>query len=80
MTFSNIETTFDKSFFFGLKNGQYLRTLAIVLYSFFGFQFLLAGLILLVAIIGAVFLTLEEINKSKKVDFFKQIIKTKRVF
>jgi hypothetical protein len=54
--------------------------LAIVLYSFFGFQFPLAGLILLVAIIGAVFLTLEELRKSKKVDFFKQIIKTKRVF
>jgi len=49
-----------------------------VIYGFFFFQFIIAGLILFLAMIGAIVLTLENLMKDhRKEDFFFQLIRSR---
>jgi len=51
-----------------------VQQLAIILYSKFGYLFILAGIILLIAMLGAIVLTLNKHFKNKRQDYYLQNI------
>jgi len=57
-----------------------LKSLGLVLYNFFVMQFIISGLVLFIAMVGAIFLTLELHIKSKRQVFFSQISRSKGKF
>jgi NADH:ubiquinone oxidoreductase subunit 6 (subunit J) len=77
---TNLENKEIKNFsgFFN-ENINSIYVLGLVFYSFFCIQFILAGLILLIALIGSIFLTLESSFENKKQDLFIQLIKKKYI-
>jgi NADH:ubiquinone oxidoreductase subunit 6 (subunit J) len=72
--FITVQDTLEWSSIFSIKTS--IESVALVLYSFFFFQFIVAGLVLFLAMIGAILLTLENLVKDhKKEDFFYQLIR-----
>jgi len=57
-----------------------MQDLGLILYSFCVLQFISAGIVLLIAMIGSIFLTLNLDKNSKKQFFFSQINRTKYKF
>jgi len=49
-----------------------IQAIGLVLYSYYGFSFVLSSLILLVAMMGSIILTLKESATTKRQDIFKQ--------
>ncbi len=70
--FSNLEVTNSLTM-------DSLKKIGFVLYTFFSLQFIVASFVLLVAMLGAIFLTLEITSKSKKQDIFSQLTKNKGI-
>jgi NADH:ubiquinone oxidoreductase subunit 6 (subunit J) len=58
---------------------DFTKKLGFILYTFFISQFIIASLILLVAMLGAIFLTLDITSKSKKQQIFNQLIRAKGI-
>jgi NADH:ubiquinone oxidoreductase subunit 6 (subunit J) len=65
-------------------NSSFLKDMTthigLILYTFFISQFIIASLVLLVAMFGAIFLTLDITSKSKKQKIFNQIVRNKGIF
>ena len=56
---------------------DWLKQIGLSLYTFFSIQFIMAGFVLLVAMFGSIFLTLEVYIHSKRQNLFNQLIKNK---
>jgi NADH-quinone oxidoreductase subunit J len=63
---------------FILDNLTNLEVLGQLLYTYYFFYFLIAGIILLVAMVGAIVLTLNFVQKAKHQFVFKQILRLKK--
>jgi NADH-quinone oxidoreductase subunit J len=77
----NLENTFfpiylnDWSYFF-ISEGSF-KAVAALLYTVYFFHFILASLILFVAMVGAILLTLSQFKILKKPDYFNQILRSR---
>ena len=67
---------FLKNFIYQLDNITNIETIGQLLYSYFFFYFLIAGIILLIALIGAVTLTQKERKLKFKQTIYKQLSRT----
>lgn len=67
-----LATEVEYSSFLNLNSYANLSLLGSMLYSDYVYLFLLAGMALLVAMLGSIVLTLNSSNKSKRQDFYKQ--------
>lgn len=72
----------DDFFFLSYESGNpiendFMKKIGLILYTVFSYQFILSSLVLLVAMIGAIFITLEITLKSKKQILYYQIKKNK---
>jgi len=69
-----------KSFHYNTLLLDQMKVLGLVLYDFFFIQFVLASLVLLVAMLGSIFLTLEVSSNSKKVESYRQLVRSKALW
>ena len=71
--FSHVEFLNKLDLFFFLKEASSIRSIGFILYTFFYMQFIISSLILFLAMIGAIFLTLDSSLDYRKEDFLSLI-------
>lgn len=73
--FSNVEKTYFEEWEYNINNLTNIEVIGILIYTHYFYLFLMSSIILLIAMVGAIVLTLHERTNLKKQEIYKQLLR-----
>jgi len=73
--FSNVEKTYFEEWGYNINNLTNIEVIGILIYTHYFYLFLMSSIILLIAMVGAIVLTLHERTNLKKQEIYKQLLR-----